>query len=141
MSGFATYGEGWHVENLDENLDESEMSRYQYPIFAIWRGRRFCGVAGGLDGVNNLIEETARSAVKDADTQLGAVQVKLFARVLTRRVVKTFHVHVRLRWFEGEVNTPKAWIVDQVTKVRVADEKVRITDRKVRVANGKGRSR
>ena len=125
MSAFATYGEGWHVVDLDETATG-------YPIFAIWCGRQFCGVAGGLDGVNNLIEEAARLAVKDADTQPGIAHVELFVRVLTRRVVKTFRAIVQLRWFEGEVNTPKAWIVDHVVKVRIADKKVRVADKKGR---------
>ncbi len=118
MSAFFTNGPGWYVSDLDDSPNG-------YPVFTVWRGRKLCGVAGGFDGVNDLIESAARDGAKESNTQRGVTSIDLIVRVSTRRVTKTWRTHVQLRWFEGSADVPKAWLIEKVSKVRVADGKGR----------------
>ena len=62
MSTFTTVGDGWSIEDLDDELG-ADGRPHRYHVYVIWSGKRFCGVASG-DGMEDLLESVALARVK-----------------------------------------------------------------------------
>lgn len=117
MASFITNGPGWVVEDIGDI--------FVYPVFALWHGKRLCGVAGGTDGREELLTTAACSIAKEEHenpVKGQEARVQLTGQMMVQTSVtaghEAFSYVVTLR-FDGE---PEHWIVEKVKKVRVADK-------------------